>query len=168
MGKIIEFIQAVRFVLRHGPDAVFRDPLTGLYNRRFLPAIWAREIASARRHWRPLSAALLDLDGLKHINDTLGHLAGDQVLRRIAKAIRGSDVAVRWGGDEFLVLFPDTDAPGAELALKRIATAAGSDVRFSFGIAAWCRDVSLEELVKEADRALYEQKQQRGAGSPSA
>src|SRR6202158_1613260 len=91
-------------------DAVYKmavlDPLTGLYNRRSGEQRLAEEISRSHRHARPLTVLLLDLHGLKAINDTFGHPAGDQMIKHFAellqKAIRGSDVAVRMGGDEFL------------------------------------------------------------------
>ncbi len=87
------------------------DPLTGLYNRRSGEQRLAEEVSRSQRHGCPLVLIILDLDRLKYFNDTFGHAAGDEVIKyfaaRINKAIRGSDLAVRLGGDEFLVVLPD-------------------------------------------------------------
>jgi len=88
------------------------DPLTGVYNRRYLETRCHEEVASARRHQRPLACMFLDIDRFKRINDTLGHLAGDEVLRNVARLIksqlRSEDVIARYGGEEFVVLCPQT------------------------------------------------------------
>jgi len=86
------------------------DPLTGLYNRRSGEQRLSEEVSRSQRHGLALTAVMLDLDGLKEVNDTLGHAAGDELIkyfaRRVANAIRGSDLAVRMGGDEFLLVLP--------------------------------------------------------------
>src|SRR6202041_1156096 len=96
------------------------DQLTGLYNRRSGEQRLAQEISRAQRHGRPLTVLLIDLDGLKQINDRHGHAAGDLVLKgfsdRLRKAIRGSDLAVRLRGDEFMGLFPECRPAGGKHA----------------------------------------------------
>src|ERR1700691_4302562 len=100
------------------------DQLTGLYNRRSGEQRLAEEISRAVRHERPLTVLLIDLDGLKLINDRLGHAAGDLVLKtfsaRLRKAIRGSDLAVRLGGDEFMVLLPECRADEVRHVIGRV------------------------------------------------
>ena len=113
------------------------DPLTGLNNRRSGEQRLAEEILRAQRHGRPLTILLLDFNGLKSLNDEFGHAAGDELIRqfaaRLSKAIRGSDLSVRLGGDEFLVLLPEcrpqvaappeTSTPklhGAKIRSKRV------------------------------------------------
>src|ERR1700730_11669586 len=102
------------------------DPLTGLYNRRFAEQRLAAEVSRSERRGHPLTVMTLDLNDFKHINDTYGHLAGDQVLQefasRLNKVIRGSDLAVRLGGDEFLVLLPECTLEQLKLVLQRLSS----------------------------------------------
>lgn len=144
------------------------DQLTGLYNRRSGEQRLAEEISRAVRYARPLTVLLIDLDGLKQINDRLGHAAGDLVLRnfseRLQKAIRGSDLAVRLGGDEFMVLLPECRAEEVKHVLSRVE---GLDVeydgaripcRFSRGWTDYKPGETSEEFLKRADEALYANK----------
>src|SRR5260370_29629028 len=100
------------------------DPLTGLYNRRSGEQRLAEEISRSHRYSRPLTVLLLDINGLKAINDTFGHPASDQMIKEFAellrKAIRGSDVAVRMGGDEFLAVLPECKPAEVHLVLNRL------------------------------------------------
>src|SRR3989449_3566271 len=99
------------------------DPLTGLFNRYHFEATLKREMARCLRYKARLSLLLLDVDQLKAVNDRWGHQIGDRVLTRVAGAIqsglRGTDIASRYGGDEFAVILPDTDAPGGRLVAAR-------------------------------------------------
>jgi diguanylate cyclase (GGDEF)-like protein len=155
------------------------DSLTGLANRRAFLDRFHAELARARRAGRPLAVALIDLNGFKHINDTCGHPAGDAVLARVAAALsaalRVSDLAARFGGDEFAVLLPDADVPGAEAVLARVpaidcdlAAAAGRPLRVSYAWgAAACPDdgSSPEQLLQHADARLYAMKRAEGRAS---
>jgi diguanylate cyclase (GGDEF)-like protein len=151
------------------------DQLTGLYNRRSGEQRLAEEISRAVRHERPLTILLADLDGLKQINDRLGHAAGDLVLKsfseRLRKAIRGSDLAVRLGGDEFLVLLPECRADEVRHVLNRLDgleveyDGAKIPVRFSRGWTDYKPGETAEELLRRGDEALYENKR---AGKQSA
>ncbi len=146
------------------------DPLTGLYNRRaFLER--ARQIADlARRHGFPLSMLILDVDRFKRINDSAGHAVGDEVLRRLGevvrRALRRTDIAARFGGDEFVVLLPYTDVPGAREAAERIRRRVRTlegPARFtvSVGVATVAgADALIENLLTRADRALYRAKEE--------
>ena len=100
------------------------DPLTGLFNRRFFASTFHREVRRGRRYGVMLSLIMLDLDDFKRINDEYGHLFGDLVLRRVAKlvrrAIRESDTACRYGGEEFAVILPETDRLGAFAVAERV------------------------------------------------
>jgi diguanylate cyclase (GGDEF)-like protein len=147
------------------------DPLTGLLNGRALSERLAAECARASRYSEPLSLLLIDVDGLKDLNDSMGHSAGDVALCAVASAVRRcsrtSDVASRWGGDEFAVVAPSTDAASAEHMAERIrslaahAPAEGAAVTVSVGVATWavgagnCRPDGLKE---SADEALYQAK----------
>lgn len=144
------------------------DQLTGLYNRRSGEQRLAEEISRAVRHQRPLTVLLIDLDGLKQINDKLGHAAGDLVLKafseRLQKAIRGSDLAVRLGGDEFMALLPECRAEEVGHVMGRIqgleAEYEGTriPIRFSRGWTDYKPGETSEELLKRADEALYTDK----------
>jgi len=144
------------------------DQLTGLYNRRSGEQRLAEEISRAVRHERPLTVLLIDLDGLKQINDKLGHPAGDLVLKgfseRLQKAIRGSDLAVRLGGDEFMVLLPECRAEEVKHVLSRLDGLEleydGTRIpcRFSRGWTDYKPGETAEELMKRADEALYTNK----------
>jgi diguanylate cyclase (GGDEF)-like protein len=153
------------------------DQLTGLYNRRSGEQRLAEEIARAHRHDRALTLLLLDLDGLKQTNDQFGHAAGDLVLKTVAerlqKAIRGSDLAVRLGGDEFMVLLPECRPEEVRHVLSRIE---GIEVdyngekirsRFSRGWADCKPGETSQELLNRADEALYHDKRTSKAKADS-
>lgn len=146
-----------------------RDELTQIHNRRHLGELMAIE---ARRHERsgsPLCVALLDIDLFKSINDRFGHAAGDKVLQRFAAVaqdvLRITDLLGRWGGEEFLVLLPDTPIEQAPIALERLrqrllredfeAVAPGLKVTFSSGLTACVPGESIENATERADQAMY-------------
>jgi diguanylate cyclase (GGDEF)-like protein len=138
------------------------DGLTGLLNRRGIDERLAEEAARATRYGHELSVLMIDLDDFKAINDRYGHAAGDEALRstagEIADAIRSIDVAGRYGGEEFLVLLPETGAAGALVVAERIRTAleAGGHTTVSLGAATHTnKDASPSALVERADSALY-------------
>lgn len=149
-----------------------RDELTNLPNRRHAVDLFAQMARSAERTGSPLTVGLLDLDHFKRINDTLGHSAGDTVLRLFAqtaqRALRESDVVARWGGEEFLVLLPDTPVHQADLSMQRLRDALagqrlmaapdGSTVTFSAGLARFRPGETIEHAVERADFALYQAK----------
>jgi two-component system, cell cycle response regulator len=148
------------------------DPLTGLSNRRALLASLHVEIALTRRHGHPLSVCLLDVDHFKSINDGHGHAAGDQVLAAVGsllrRELRTPDVAARWGGEEFVVLFRHTDGDGGVLAAERIRKAIQAleisaadkkiSVTVSIGVAEFALENSAETFIEGADRAMYRAK----------
>ncbi len=150
------------------------DPLTGISNRRHFAAEAARIIATAQRHGRPCALLEMDLDGLKLVNDTHGHATGDELLlafvRTCRARLREGDIVGRLGGDEFAVLLPETTAAQAEAIAERVRGAfeqvilsesgVGVEPSVSVGIAviATTGRVTLEEFLRDADRALYEAK----------
>lgn len=149
------------------------DPLTGLYNRRYLDELFARELARARRDNSPLALALIDLDHFKRLNDEHGHLDGDDVLKGVAQHLlvnlRSSDTVFRIGGEEFLLILPGADVLEATkrleticlgLAQKPIETRSGvRQVTLSGGLALWPEQgPELDDLLRAADAALYEAK----------
>lgn len=149
------------------------DLLTGLPNRRGFDLLAGQAIQDARRHQSPLCALLLDLDHFKALNDTHGHLAGDQVLRAFAdqlrENLRQSDIVCRWGGEEFILLLKDTHLEQARQIAEKIRAqadalpgAAGRPApafTVSIGISALQADDDLAPLLARADRALYRAKQ---------
>jgi diguanylate cyclase (GGDEF)-like protein len=147
------------------------DALTGLLNRYGLQRALQRELAEARRYQRPLSCLLLDLDNFKKINDTHGHGAGDTVLQQIAgilsQAVRGSDVVFRYGGEEFLMLLPETDLEGAAALAEKIRLAVAAQLfggghilplTLSVGVASLLGHESGHDMIARADMALYHAK----------
>ncbi len=146
----------------------FRDELTGLANRRFALRQLGALVSRARRHEQDVSVLMVDADRFKALNDRHGHAAGDAVLRglaeRLAERVRREDVVARFGGEEFLVLLPDTDAEGAAAVAEDLRAAVAAKpfpvgrlalpVTVSIG---WATrgDEDAERLVARADRALY-------------
>jgi diguanylate cyclase (GGDEF)-like protein len=168
MAKQIESLAKVQSLTNEVYKLAALDQLTGLYNRRSGEQRLAEEISRAMRHSSPLTVLLIDLDGLKQINDKSGHAAGDIVLKgfseRLQRAIRGSDLAVRLGGDEFMVLLPDCRADEVRHVLARVEGLEleyeGSKIpcRFSRGWTDYKQGETAEELLKRADQALYANK----------
>ncbi|HTO97559.1 MAG TPA: diguanylate cyclase [Myxococcales bacterium] len=151
---------------------VVSDPLTGLHNRRYLMDRLVQEMQRSDRHGEPLAFAMIDLDGFKPINDQFGHVLGDKVLRAvgnvIAKSVRVSDVAARYGGDEFGIILPQTPPEGAMRVCERLLRAISEltlqdengrtcKVTASLGLAYYPADDvdTPEDLVHSADGALY-------------
>jgi diguanylate cyclase (GGDEF)-like protein len=146
----------------------FKDELTGLYNRRFFSIRLEEELARYRRFGHPMAVVLIDLDGLKTINDDMGHSAGDDTLRETSQILlkhsRQINVICRYGGDEFAALLVETSKSGALLYAERIRLAVaghlhshGRPVTASFGVAGFPEDVAsnTDELLQAADEALY-------------
>jgi diguanylate cyclase (GGDEF)-like protein len=149
------------------------DPLTGLFNRSQLFVTLEQEVSRTRRSDRGFCVLMIDLDGLKSINDQAGHLRGDEVLRAIGAVIAGSirnvDSAYRYGGDEFVVLLPETDIVGAffvaekiRIGAEEVGVAQGPGeplTSVSIGLVSHPEDgTSAEQLIAAADRAMYEAK----------
>jgi diguanylate cyclase (GGDEF)-like protein len=147
------------------------DPLTGLHNRRYAQDRLVAEIARAQRQKSSLTVLTMDVDELKKINDHWGHAAGDLVLKtfgdRLGKAIRGSDLAVRIGGDEFVVLLPECDPSQVQCVLDRLS---GLEIqveaqKISFGFSAGWADYQSgetpEKFLERADHSLYVEKENR-------
>ena len=150
-----------------------RDPLTGLYNRRYLEATMERELARCQREGHPLGLILIDIDHFKSINDRFGHPAGDEVIKAMARLLqtRASDVVCRYGGEEFLLLLPNIPQETAfERAMQyrrafeeQVLRFGDSTIRgtLSAGIACYpAHGNTAEELLRCADQALYQAKQE--------
>lgn len=150
------------------------DALTGLLNRYGMRHILPRELSEARRYNRPLSCLMIDLDHFKAVNDLHGHAAGDAALQQVATVltenVRGSDVVFRYGGEEFLVLLPETDLEGAMSLAEKIRSAAESrafgdgkrifSLTLSAGVANLWDNESGNDMIARADIALYQAKEQ--------
>jgi diguanylate cyclase (GGDEF)-like protein len=147
------------------------DPLTGLHNRRYAQDRLLAEISRSQRLKTSLTVLMMDLDDLKRINDRWGHAVGDLALKtfgeRLAKAIRGSDLAVRIGGDEFVVLLPECDPQQVQCVLDRLnalevqVETENISFRFSAGWTDYKSGETPEQLMERADHALYVEKQNR-------
>ncbi|HUK12139.1 MAG TPA: GGDEF domain-containing protein [Thermoanaerobaculaceae bacterium] len=152
------------------------DALTGVYNRRFLEEFLGRELSRARRSAQPLSILLLDLDGFKAFNDEQGHLAGDRALAAAAAclrdAVRATDVVARYGGDEFVVVLPNTTGEAARRVARELTKAVPAPLRFSVGIGCLGEGVHAPaQLFAVADAALLRAKRAGGgaiADAPAA
>ncbi len=148
----------------------FMDALTGLYNRHFMEAELFLLQSRAGRYGHAYSVLVLDLDGLKRVNDTFGHEVGDLVLVKFADilrgAVRGSDVAIRTGGDEFVAILPETPCENVQIVFDRIRTRVHdlrrADQRLMFTVSAgavgWTSGSTLEALVQAADTLLLSAK----------
>ncbi len=176
----VEFCQAVCDVVatslhnamlyEQARELALRDQLTGLHNRRFFDDQLQQALARSDRSGRPVALLVLDLDGLKAINDAGGHPAGDEALRAASGAlrasVRGGDLACRLGGDEFAVILPDADAAAALGVAERVAGALASAAEgrwsFSGGVAVDVTGQAPHELYRLADQAAYRAKTSGG------
>ena len=165
-------VSAYETKLREAESVASKDGLTGLFNRRSME----NRIEAAIAAQRPFCVAMLDLNGFKQVNDTHGHAVGDSLLKQFSEEvrtnIRTTDIAGRWGGDEFLLLL-ECDLPTAKTQIERIekwvfgeytlSAGAGSEplklqVRASVGVAEWRRGATLSQLIESADQAMYREK----------
>ena len=181
MQTIILITMGLILMSKERADALNRtlamqDELTGLHNRRAIHKLLEQQLALARRNTQPLALLIVDIDHFKQINDDYGHLSGDQALRVMAgglqRRLRAQDIVGRWGGEEFIVLLPGTDAVGARHlaeALRRSAEQAelaaldGRPIRFTISIGLHALDLAggneRDDMIAAADRALYLAKQ---------
>lgn len=163
--RVAERTRALEEVNRELADLAIRDPLTGVWNRRHLHELADEEYRRARRYGHPLSVVMLDVDRFKALNDECGHLHGDHVLTAVADVLRregrDSDHVARYGGDEFVILMPETPLDKAVEAAERIrcAVAARAGCSISVGVAGLAAgDEGSWAAIERADAALYRSK----------
>ncbi|MCP1726884.1 diguanylate cyclase (GGDEF)-like protein [Natronospira proteinivora] len=151
------------------------DALTGILNRTGLEQRLSEELHRSRRHQTPLSLLMIDMDDLKQLNDQMGHESGDRALCKLAdvlqSATRGSDVVGRFGGDEFLVILPETDLEAARLVAARVRIqleVTKSAPKVSIGITEGIPQETRDQLVRRADQAMYRVKRQGRDGVAAA
>jgi diguanylate cyclase (GGDEF)-like protein len=157
-------------VFRQTERLAMVDGLTGVFNRRYMDIILKKEYNRCERYGKPLSVCLIDIDNFKLINDNHGHQFGDEVLREIASllkaAVREEDIVCRYGGEEFLLILPETEAAGAFILANRIRSELKGDpffrdnrITFSAGTSTFpSAALDITALVQTADRALYQAK----------
>ena len=181
LASQIEMLASLRLRASEYHKMAMVDPLTGLYNRRFAEQRLAAEVDRSKRYGHPLTALVIDLNDFKEINDKYGHLAGDMVLKefgtRLSRNIRVSDLAVRMGGDEFLVVLPECPEEQIPGLLARLGDLEVDfrgtmiPVRFSAGVAGFSPVETPEQMLERADQALYAQKKEKkqatGAAAPA-
>jgi diguanylate cyclase (GGDEF)-like protein/PAS domain S-box-containing protein len=170
LGRIIERFRAEQLLLKLATT----DPLTGLYNRRHYFELAEQEIARSKRYGHPLACIMFDIDYFKRINDSYGHLFGDRVLKamvwRCRENIRQVDVFARYGGDEYIILLPETGLQRSKQLADRLCTGFQNQplkiddreisITLSIGVASMLgdNDLALDTLLNRADKALYEAK----------
>lgn len=163
------------FLYQHAKELAYTDGLTGIFNRRYFDQRFQREILRARRYKRTLSILMVDIDHFKKYNDTVGHLLGDEVLRRVAKLLennlRRADIICRYGGEEFVVILPEIDLKHAALVAEKLRQTVlhtsfpGEEklplkqLTISIGVAAYPENGKFDqEVLDKADQALYQAK----------
>jgi diguanylate cyclase (GGDEF)-like protein len=179
VAQLFERIGELEAALAEAQDLADRDALTPILNRRAFLRSLARTIAYSERYGAPASLAYFDVDGLKAVNDRLGHPAGDAVLRQVAERlqanIRASDAVGRLGGDEFAVILVQTDGFHAEVKAAQLAAAvaepleldgAAAKVTVSWGVAQVRAGHDPETLLAEADAAMYAERAARRGARP--
>ena len=163
-----------QYHIRRMEEYAMVDPMTGLHNRRWLEQMYTREMNRSNTGHFKLIAFMLDIDHFKNVNDTYGHLAGDQVLISVAqtltRSLRPSDMPVRYGGEEFTVFLPGTTIKNAKIIAERIRNNMENmsislpdgnilQVTVSIGFAERIDDDTVSSLIDRADKALYQAKQ---------
>lgn len=181
---LVEWLRAENEALRTEVEALrvyrslaYRDPLTGLWNRRYLDERLRHEIERARRHDERFSILVFDINDFKTVNDERGHAAGDEALVWTAdlleETFRDHDVCCRTGGDEFTVILPGATAAGCAVLISRLRRRLSEanvgrawSIGLSIGSATWPEDGATgEELLKLADASMYEDKQRQKRGN---
>ncbi len=153
------------------------DPLTGAYNRRYLEHLLTREVNRANRHSTPISLLVIDADDFRSVNTRFGHAEGDRLLQEIARLLIGTfrttDTVIRFGGDEFLVVLPESDEAQAQEAVTRLQRRvedwnrahpdAGYQMKLSCGLACYQKGVQIADVLQIADQRMYLRKKNPAA-----
>jgi diguanylate cyclase (GGDEF)-like protein len=157
------------------------DPVTEVYNRRYLRVLLAKEISRVNRYGKGLAVMLVDIRGFRRVNESLGHTGGDVVLRQIAQLLmqrlRNSDMIIRYGGDEFLLILPDTDDPGVQFLSGRLKDSIAEWSRrsgmtefgltFSIGTARYAQGRAVDEVFKLAEQRMLQDRHAPGESEES-
>jgi len=173
INTVAPAINSIRLLNTHRRMSIL-DPLTGLYNRRFLDEVLERQIAIAERYEQPLSIIMIDIDNFKAFNDSHGHAFGDNALKLVSKiipmSVRESDTVARYGGEEFIVVLPNTELHYACLLAEKLRAAVeqctitgkngvSEGVTISLGVSSYPSMAgTMKELIESADNALYQSK----------
>lgn len=169
----LDVIKKINFMYTRTKQMTLVDPLTGLYNRRHFDKCFEREFMRAKRYGNALSIAVIDVDFFKNINDTHGHSFGDFVLREIAylatSTVRTTDMIFRYGGEEFAIIFTETDRDSAIIPLERLRQIIEEHnfrfnnneikVTISIGVSSDTQAETPQQMFDNADRALYKAKE---------
>jgi len=158
--SFVDTLQEVQYERKRFFELSIKDYLTGAYSRRFLEQYLEKEMNKSKRTNRPISVVFIDIDKFKEINDKFGHVYGDVVLKTfvevINRNIRAMDLIARYGGDEFILVFPETDITHAHNVMDRILESLSKEkISISFGIIDATAFDSIEEVYKEVDNRMY-------------
>jgi diguanylate cyclase (GGDEF)-like protein len=168
--KIQDLFESINESVSMLYDAAIHDEKTGLYNNKFFETVFEMEAEKAKRGQQKLSMIMTDIDHFKQINDTLGHMKADELLKRLAdvmkKQVRKSDIVSRFGGEEFIILLPQTNLEKAKKFAARLKSAIHSDsvlkkyhVNVSGGISQYKGKEQRKKLKERVDKALYKAKE---------
>jgi len=181
LGYTTQAIERIR-LQKNLTDQAMRDPLTNVYNRRYFNQVIEQEIGRSKRYDHPIGFLMIDVDHFKEINDLFGHQVGDKVLQEVAKLLQGqvreSDTVIRYGGDEFLILLPETNG-ATEALVQRLHNAVAKwnkespfiefPITLAIGKSSWRPESAetIETILNKADRRMYEDKRRHGRGDQS-
>jgi len=170
----IRFFKMAILLYKHRDKELFIDTLTGCLDRTLFEELAKREISRAKRYKHRLCLIIIDVDNLKEVNTEYGHLEGDEVLRKIAKVLRGEsrevDILVRWGGDEFILVMPETKKSGPSLFAKRVSEELYKlsssmtnkpSLSVTMGVTFWKKGLGLDVLIDKADDDLLKKKKKK-------
>ncbi|MCA9838622.1 MAG: GGDEF domain-containing protein [Trueperaceae bacterium] len=171
ISTFIRNLESRSYEVQEMSDQAFTDALTHLPNRRFLEASLSNQLFKAESANIDFIVAIVDIDHFKSINDTYGHLVGDEVLQQMAQllanSLRHGDIVGRWGGEEFLIICPNTNLANGEAVIERFRQRVESyifcnhlHISISCGVSSWSPGEILDNLLKKADKALYKAKKQ--------